>query len=203
MFVMFVLIGCPWTWYCSPVINMIMLCDLTEAMDAPSSPVPLPTPALVMEQLWPIVLVWPTRTWSLCSSTLQVIMHVCLSVLVVIVVCFLGFFFLPAIWYISHRSRHRTASDNYSFKFSKSDLAWKLLFPFFPGGHQELWKGQTNFSESRSTLTYTHTPCWLRLVMWSDCFALRKLFPARYVTLAHNFLETRLAVMHWPKFVVC
>ena len=79
-------------------------------------------------------------------------------------------------------------NDNYSLTFRRSELAWKLYFPFFPRGHQEINEGSHQMPQiSKYTRIYRH-PCWLWLVAWSDCFALWELlFPAMYVTFAHTF----------------
>ena len=46
---------------------------LTGAMVVPTSPVPQPTRARGMVPQWSPAPGWPTKTWSLCSSTRQVL----------------------------------------------------------------------------------------------------------------------------------
>lgn len=57
----------------------------------------------------------------------------------------------------------------------------------FKGSHPMPWTS-TLFEDKN--LTSQGLPCWSQLVMWSDCFAFRELFPAVYATL--HILFSRL-----------
>ena len=48
-------------------------------------------------------------------------------------------------------------------------------------------RGKSNATDLKIHSHTCYTSCWWWLVIWSDCFAFRELFPVMCVTLAHTF----------------